>query len=214
LEDKDSEVVDEDNAGKMKRRTDAHDNLDIEDESSDSDMVDTFSKEYRKIIKLVAKRRAQEAAADPSRNKEEDGSWEGRKELNRHAQDGAADPSSNEEDRSWKRRKELNRCAQDGTADASSDKEDGRRKRRKESNRHAQDGAADPSSDKDNKSRKQRMELNLSRTGRCGSFKRQRGRKSKMTQGVDRPCLGWCDGSFKQQQQHNSNSVEASLGEE
>jgi hypothetical protein len=33
-----------------------YDNLDIEDESSDSDMADTFTKECRKRNELVAKR--------------------------------------------------------------------------------------------------------------------------------------------------------------
>jgi hypothetical protein len=48
--------------------------LDIEDESSDSDIADTFTKECRKINEWVAKRLAQKAAADTSRNEEEDGS--------------------------------------------------------------------------------------------------------------------------------------------
>jgi hypothetical protein len=82
----------------MKRETDAHNNLDIEDESSDSDMADTFTKECRKMLGLLAKCCAQEAAADPLRNNEEDRSWKRRKELNRRFQEGEADPSSNEED--------------------------------------------------------------------------------------------------------------------
>ena len=41
--------------------------------------------------------------------------------MNRRAQDGAADPSSNEEDGSGKRRKGSNRRAQDGAADPLSD---------------------------------------------------------------------------------------------
>ena len=119
--DKDSEDNDEDDAGEMKRKTDAHDNLDIEDESSDRDMADTFTKECRKISGLVAKRCAQEAAADPLHNEGEDRSWKQHKESNRRAQEGAAGPSSNKEDGSQKRRKETNRRAQDGTADPSSD---------------------------------------------------------------------------------------------
>ena len=148
--DKDSEVVDEDDAGKIKRRTDVYDNLDIEDESSDSDMADTFTKECRKRNELVAKRWSQEVAADPSHNKEENISWKGRKESNCPAQDGAAGPSSDKDVGSWKRRIESNRRAQKGAADPSIDKEDGSRKRRMERNRRAQDGAADPSSNNDN----------------------------------------------------------------
>ena len=41
----DSEVDDEDDAGEKKRKTDAREDLDIEDESSDSDMADTFTEE-------------------------------------------------------------------------------------------------------------------------------------------------------------------------
>jgi hypothetical protein len=83
-------------------------------------MAVTFTKECRKINDLVAKRHAQEADADPSRHEEEVGSRKRRKESNRRAQDGAADPSSDEEDVSRKRRKESNRRAQDGAADPSS----------------------------------------------------------------------------------------------
>jgi hypothetical protein len=46
--DEDNQVVDEDDAGEMMRRTDAHDDLDIKDKPSDSDMADTFTKECRK----------------------------------------------------------------------------------------------------------------------------------------------------------------------
>ncbi len=56
--DKDSEVDDEDDTGEKKRKTDAHNKLDIEDESSDSDIADTFTTECRKINEWVAKRRA------------------------------------------------------------------------------------------------------------------------------------------------------------
>ena len=46
--DKDSEVDVEDDTGEKKRKTDARNNLDIEDKkSSDSDMAETFTKECR-----------------------------------------------------------------------------------------------------------------------------------------------------------------------
>ena len=102
--DEDSEDNDEDDAGEMKRKTEAHDNVDIEDESSDRDMA-----ECRKISGLVPKRCAQEAAADPLHNEGEDRSWKQHKESNRRAQEGAGGPSSNEEDGSQKRRKETSR---------------------------------------------------------------------------------------------------------
>jgi len=158
---KDSEVDDEDDAGEKKRKNDAREELDIEDESSDSDMADTFTEECRKINELVAKRRAQQdGAADPSRNEEEDGSRKRRKESNRRAHDGAADPSSDEEDGSQKQRVESNGRAQDGASDPSSDEEDGSRRRRMQSNRRAQEGEANPSSDREDGSRKRRKESN------------------------------------------------------